>query len=57
MKILVEVRYPGIVPIHRQHVLGEVVAAHGKEIHALRELRRLIDRRRHLHHHAHIGAL
>ena len=57
MEILVEVRHPGIVPVHRQHVLGEVVAAHSEEVHPLGKLGRLIYRGGHLYHHTHIGSL
>ena len=55
MKSVVEIGDAGVVAIHGEEILGQVVAADGQEIHAAGHGARLVHGRRHLHHHAHQG--
>ncbi len=50
---VVEVGDPRVVAIHRQQVLGQVVAAHREEVDPRRQGVELVEGRRHLDHHPH----
>ena len=52
MQAVVHTGDPGIVAIHRQNVLGQVVGANGDKIDAIRQLRQHKHHRRHFQHHA-----
>ena len=49
---VVQVGNPGVVAVHRQQVLGEIIAAHRQEIHPPRQGPGLVHGGGHLHHHA-----
>ena len=57
MEIPVQLRHPGVVAVHGQHVLGEIVGADGKEVHPPCQFPRLVHGGRHFHHHTDQGIL
>ena len=52
MQAVIHTGDPGVVAIHRQNVLGQIVGANGDKINAVRQLRQHKDHRRHFQHHA-----
>src|SRR5690554_205450 len=57
MVAVVKARYPGVIAVHCQQVLDQVVAAHGEKVDPLGQGIELVERGRHLHHDPDLGAL
>ena len=55
--LLIELGYPGVVSIHRQQILGQIVGTNGHKVGLFGQQPRLINRSGHFDQDPHLGAL